>query len=119
LEEDDLVGNSRRLGAVMADLHRELKGRHPSVGDVRSLGLFGVIELVKNRASREPMAPFNGSSPVMAQLGAFLKDNGMAAFQRWNYLFTIPPLCISEEQLREAFALIDRGLDITDQAVVD
>ncbi len=119
LEEDDLVGNSRRLGAVMADLHRELKGRHPSVGDVRSLGLFGVIELVKNRASREPMSPFNGSSPVMAQLGAFLKDNGMAAFQRWNYLFTIPPLCISEEQLREAFALIDRGLDITDQAVVD
>ena len=119
LEQDDLVGNSRRLGVVMADLHRELKERHPSVGDVRSLGLFGAIELVKNRVSREPLAPFNGTSPEMARLGSFLRENGMAAFQRWNYLFTIPPLCISEEQLREAFAIIDRGLEITDQAVVE
>jgi taurine--2-oxoglutarate transaminase len=119
LEEDDLVGNSRRLGVVMTGLHRELMDRHPSVGDVRSLGLFGVIELVKNRVSREPLAPFNGTSPGMARLGSFLKENGMAAFLRWNYLFTIPPLCINEGQLREAFSIIDRGLEITDQAVVD
>jgi taurine--2-oxoglutarate transaminase len=117
LEEDDMVGNSLRLGNVMADLHRELKERHPSVGDVRSLGLFGVIELVKNRASREPLAPFNGTSPEMASLGAFLKENGLSAFLRWNYLFTIPPLCINEQQLREAFTIIDRGLDITDRAI--
>jgi taurine--2-oxoglutarate transaminase len=117
LEEDDMVGNSLRLGNVMADLHRELKERHPSVGDVRSLGLFGVIELVKNRASREPLAPFNGISPEMASLGAFFKENGLSAFLRWNYLFTIPPLCINEQQLREAFTIIDRGLDITDRAI--
>jgi len=119
LEEDDLVGNSRRLGVVMAELLRELQERHPSVGDVRSLGLFGVIELVKNRASREPLAPFNGTSPAMTSLGAFLKENGMAAFLRWNYLFTIPPLCITEAQLREAFTTIDRGLEITDKTAVD
>lgn len=118
LDDDDLVGNSRRLGLVMADLHRKLKERHPSVGDARSLGLFGVLELVKNRTTREPMAPFNGTSSEMARLGIFLRENGMVAFIRWNYLFTIPPLCITEEQLREAFAIIDRGLEITDQAVV-
>jgi taurine--2-oxoglutarate transaminase len=118
LEEEDLVGNSRRLGLVMAELHQEMKIRHPSVGDVRSLGLFGVLELVKNRATREPLAAYNGTSKAMTRLGAFLKENGLLAFVRWNNLFTIPPLCITEEQLREAFAIIDQGLEITDQAVV-
>ena len=117
LEEDDLVGNSRRLGMVMSGLHRGLKERHPSVGDVRSLGLFGVIELVRDRTSREPLAPYNGTSPEMAQLGVFLRENGVAAFLRWNCLYTIPPLCITEVQLREAFTVIDQALDIADRAV--
>jgi len=116
LEEDDLVGNSRRLGMVMSGLHRGLKERHPSVGDVRSLGLFGVIELVRDRTSREPLAPYNGTSPEMAQIGAILRENGVAAFLRWNCLYTIPPLCITEAQLREAFTVIDQSLDIADRA---
>ena len=91
----------------------ELKEKHPSVGDVRSIGLFGLLELVKNRTTREPMAPFNGSSPAMVQLGGFLKENGLAAFVHWNNLFTNPPLCINEEQLKETFAVIDAALDIT------
>ena len=80
-------------------------------------GLFGVLELVRNRTTKEPMAPFNGTSPEMAKLGAFLRDQGMYAFINWNNLFTNPPLCISEEQLRDAFVIIDRGLAITDAAV--
>jgi len=119
LEDDDLIGNSKRMGKVMAELHQGLKAKHPSVGDVRSIGLFGVLELVKNRKTREPMAPFNGNSPEMARLGAFFKEEGLAAFIHWNNVFTNPPLIINEEQLREAFEIIDRGLDITDQAVVD
>lgn len=118
LEEDDLIGNARRMGTVMAELQQGLKEKHPSVGDVRSIGLFGVLELVKNRETREPLAPFNGNSPVMARLGAFFKEQGLAAFIHWNNVFTNPPLIISEEQLREAFDIIDRGLDITDQEVV-
>jgi taurine--2-oxoglutarate transaminase len=84
---------------------------------VRSIGLFGVLELVRNRATREPMAPFNGTSPEMQRLGAYLRDQGMYAFINWNNLFTNPPLCITEAQLREAFVVIDRALDITDAAV--
>ena len=118
LHDDDLVGNARRVGVVMAELLADLKERHPSVGDVRSLGLFGALELVRDRRTREPMAPFNGSSPEMRRLGAFLKERGLFVFINWHVLFTNPPLCISEAQLRDAFAIIDEGLAITDAAVV-
>ena len=118
LEEDDLIGNSKRMGKVMAGLLQGLKAKHPSVGDVRSIGLFGIIELVKNRETREPMAPFNGTSPEMTQLGAYLREQGLATFIHWNNLFTNPPLCITEAQLQESFAIIDRALEITDKAVL-
>ena len=117
LIDDDMIGHTRRMGRVLEELHQDMKRKHPSVGDVRSIGLFGVLELVRNRATKEPMAPFNGSSPEMQKLGAFLRQEGMYAFINWNNLFTNPPLCITEEQLREAFAVIDRGLKITDEAV--
>ena len=115
--EDDTIGHTQRVGHVLAELHAEMKAKHPSVGDVRSIGLFGVLELVRNRETKEPMAPFNGTSPEMQNLGAFLRERGMYAFINWNNLFTNPPLCITEEQLREAFAIIDRGLEITDGGV--
>ena len=117
LEQDDLIGNSKRMGEVMAGLQRELKQKHPSVGEVRSIGLFGVIELVRNRRTHEPLAPFNADSAEMLQLGAFLKENGISAFLHWNNLFTNPPLIVNEAQLREAFAVIDRGLEITDRSL--
>jgi taurine--2-oxoglutarate transaminase len=115
--DDDTMGHVQRVGRVMAELHEAMKAKHASVGDVRSIGLFGALELVRNRATKEPMAPFNGTSPEMQRLGAFLRENGMYAFINWNNLFTNPPLCITEEQLRESFAIIDRALDITDAAV--
>lgn len=116
LKDDDLVGHTKRMGLVLSGLHEEMKRKHRSVGDVRSIGLFGVLELVRNRETREPMAPFNGTSPEMQRLGAFLREEGMYAFLNWNNLFTNPPLCITEEQLRESFAIIDRALEITDAA---
>src|ERR1700692_1954772 len=67
-EEDRLLENTRKMGAVMKDLLHDLQSRHPSVGAVRSIGLFGIVELVRNRTTREPMAPFNGSSEEMAGL---------------------------------------------------
>ena len=115
--DDDFMGHTQRMGRVLSSLHAEMKEKHPSVGDVRSIGLFGVLELVRNRATKEPMAPFNGTSPEMAKLGAYLREQGMYAFANWNNLFTNPPLCITEQQLHEAFAIIDRALEITDAAV--
>ena len=116
-EEDDLIARAARTGKLMADLLADLAARHPSVGAVRSIGLFGVIELVKNRTTRAPMAPFNGTSPEMAALGAFFRQEGLFTFVRWNYFFTNPPLSITEAELREGFEIIDRGLTIADQAV--
>jgi taurine--2-oxoglutarate transaminase len=110
LQEDDLVGNARRMGQVMADCLAGLKARHELVGDVRSIGLFGVIELVRDRATREPLAPFNGSSPEMARLGSILRENGLFTFLHWNNVFTNPPLSITEGELREGFAILDRAL---------
>jgi taurine---2-oxoglutarate transaminase len=117
-EEDRLIERAQRMGAVMEKLHAELAARHPSVGAVRSLGLFGIVELVRNTATRQPMAPFNGSAPEMAALGRYFREQGLFTFVRWNYFFTNPPLCITEDELREGFAIIDRALAITDRAVV-
>jgi taurine---2-oxoglutarate transaminase len=117
MQEDDTIGHTQRMGRVLSDLHSAMKERHSSVGDVRSIGLFGVLELVRNRATKEPMAPFNGTSPEMQKLGAYLREQGMYAFINWNNLFTNPPLCITEPQLRESFAIIDKALEITDAAV--
>jgi taurine--2-oxoglutarate transaminase len=119
MEEDGLVEAARRRGALMAELLADLAARHPSVGVVRSIGLFGIVELVRNRQTRAPLAPFNGSSPEMAALGAFFRQEGLYTFVRWNYFFTNPPLSITEGELREGFDIIDRALAVTDRAVKD
>ena len=116
-EEDDLIAKAQQTGKLLKTLHADLAEKHPSVGATRSIGLFGIIELVRNRQTREPMAPMNGTSPEMAALGKFFRDEGLFTFVRWNYFFTNPPLCITEQELRDGIAIIDRGLEITDQAV--
>jgi taurine--2-oxoglutarate transaminase len=118
IEEDGLVDRARKSGYLMADLLTDLAARHPSVGAVRSIGLFGIVELVRNRQTMEPMAPFNGTSPEMAAVSKFFRDEGLYTIVRWNYFFTNPPLPISEAELREGFAIVDRALDIADRAVV-
>src|SRR4051794_40800187 len=109
-EDDDLVARARRMGEVMAHHMRDLESRHPIVGATRSMGLFGMIELVKDRTSMEPMAPFNGTSEPMLALGRFLRQEGLYTFVRWNTIMTNPPLVISEEDLAHGFDIIDRGL---------
>ena len=116
-EEDNLIENARRMGEVMQGMLADLQSRHPSVGATRNIGLFGIVEVVRNRETREPMAPFNGTSPEMQALGKHFRQEGLYTFVRWNTFFTNPPLCITEAELREAFAIIDKGLEITDRAV--
>ena len=118
-EEDGLIENARKMGAILKELGAELQAKHPSVGAVRSIGLFGIVELIRSRKTRQPMAPFNGTSEEMVALGRFFRERGLYTFVRWNTFFTNPPLCINEQQMREAFAIIDRGLEITDKAGTD
>jgi taurine--2-oxoglutarate transaminase len=109
-EDDHLIENARRMGGMMKDLLAGLQAKHPSVGATRSIGLFGIVELVKNRQSMEPLAPFNGTSEPMKRLGKFFRDEGLYTFVRMNYFFTNPPLTITEEEMRHGFDVIDRGL---------
>jgi taurine--2-oxoglutarate transaminase len=116
-EEDGLLENARRLGDVMRRHHEDLYARHPSVGAVRNLGLFGILDLVRSRDPFTPLTPFNGTSDEMKAIGKFLRDNDLYTMIANNSIHTNPPLCITAEQLAEGFDIIDRALEISDQAV--
>jgi taurine--2-oxoglutarate transaminase len=109
-EDDDLIGNARRLGPVMTMLLDALAAKHPVIGAHRSIGLFGIVELVRDPATKEPMAPFGQTSPEMKRLSKLLREEGLYTFVRWHTFFTNPPLCITEAQLKEGFEMIDRAL---------
>jgi taurine---2-oxoglutarate transaminase len=117
-EEDNLIERAAQRGELLKQLLADLQARHPSVGAVRSIGLFGIVELIRNKTTREPMAPFNGTSPEMAALNRHFRNEGLYTFVRWNSFYTNPPLTITEAELREAFAIIDTGLYEADKAVV-
>ena len=116
-EEDGLIENAARMGGVMRDWHRKLYERHPSVGAYRGVGLFGVLEIVRNREPFTPMAPFNGTSDEMKAIGKYFRDHGLYTFVANHMIHTNPPLCITEEQIGEGMEIIDAALDIADQAV--
>jgi taurine--2-oxoglutarate transaminase len=87
-----------------------LAAKHPVIGAHRSIGLFGIVELVRDPATKEPMAPFGQTSPEMKRLSKLLREEGLYTFVRWHTFFTNPPLCITEAQLKEGFEMIDRAL---------
>jgi taurine--2-oxoglutarate transaminase len=116
-EEEGLVENAQRMGRVLRQRMVEIEKKHPSVGATRSIGLFGLFELVRDRRTYEPMAPYNGTSEEMGALSRFFREQGLYTFVRWNTFFTNPPLTIDEARLEEGLAIVDRGLEITDRAV--
>ena len=115
MKEERLVENSAAMGPVLHQLLTELGENHPAVGDVRSIGLFGIIELVRDRQSRAPLTAWNQSSPTMNALRQELLDKGLFLYTHWHTILIIPPLIINEAQLREGFAVIDQALHIADQ----
>jgi taurine--2-oxoglutarate transaminase len=110
MEEDNLVDRARERGQLMATLLADLHARHQRVGAVRSLGLFGIVEMVRDRETMEPLAPFNATSPEMVAIGKAFRREGLYTFVRMNTFFTNPPLTITEAELREGFGMIDRAL---------
>jgi taurine--2-oxoglutarate transaminase len=89
---------------------------HPSVGDVRSLGLFGIIELVKDRKTKEPLAPWNGSSPEMLAFKKYCSEHGLFVYTHWHTILIIPPLIITEDELAAGFKVIDDALSQLEKA---
>ncbi|EDM80708.1 4-aminobutyrate transaminase [Plesiocystis pacifica SIR-1] len=111
---EGMVENAAKQGAVMREEMDRLIAKHPSAREGRCIGLFGMMDVQKNAAG-ESIAPYNGTHPAMGRLAQFFRDEGLFTFVRWGSFMCNPPLCITEEQLREGFAIIDRGLDITDE----
>jgi len=116
-EEEHVFANVERQGRYLASKLEAMKRKYACVGDVRYKGLFSVLELVKDKASREPLAPFNGSSPEMAKLAAHLKSKHLYAFSRFNMLWVCPPLIINESELTHGLDIIEEALALVDQAI--
>ena len=119
-EDEDLIANASAMGRYIDEQVELLKQKHPSIGDWRNTGLLGCLELVKNRKTKEPMAPFNAKADemvVMNKVAARLKELGMYTFVRWSYIFIAPPLCITKEQVDEGLSIISEALSIADEHI--
>ena len=118
---DGILERVRDLGErVVRPRLEQMAARHPSVGEVRGLGLFGAIELVRDRQSREPLVPFNAAGADAAPMAAFAaacKKAGLWPFTHFNRVHVAPPLIVSEDDLVRGLDIIDRALEVTDAEV--
>lgn len=117
-EDEKLIENCNAMSAYLNSRIEVLKEQHPSIGDWRNTGLLGCLEIVKNRTTKEPMAPFNAKPDemvVMNKVAAKIKELGMYTFVRWGYVFIAPPLCVTKEQIDEGLAIISEALKIADE----
>lgn len=116
-QEENLIEHSRAMGEILNGELQRLKSNHACVGDVRSLGLFATIELVKNKKTREPLVPYNATGKVgkvAKDISDRLMAKGLYTLVRWMFLSIAPPLTIREEQLRQGLKIIDEVLDFVD-----
>jgi taurine--2-oxoglutarate transaminase len=119
-EDDNLIANAAAMGKYVEQQVEQLKKKHKSIGDFRTTGLLGCIELVKNRTTKEPMAPFNAKPDemtVMNKVAARIRELGMYTFVRWSYIFIAPPLCVTKEQIDEGLAIISEAIAIADKEI--
>jgi taurine--2-oxoglutarate transaminase len=114
--KENLIANSHEMGKVLRRGLLDMAEKHACVGDVRGTGLHQVIELVKNKETREPMSGFNQPpSQPMKEVAASLREQGMSTFVKWNWIFCTPPLVITQEQIDDGLAILDNALEIADE----
>ena len=113
--EHKILDHVNEVGIVFGELLEKLKADHRSVGDVRYIGLFGAVELMKDRDKKIPLVPYGyDENKIMARIQGLLKERGFAAFGRENNINVTPPLIITEDELRSAFKILDEVLTIVD-----
>jgi taurine--2-oxoglutarate transaminase len=113
--QENLIERSREMGKILYSELMKLKDKHLSIGEIRGIGLHYIIELVKNRETREPMSPFNSAlTEPMQKVANYLQENGLITFVRWNWVICTPPLIITKEQIQEGINIIDKALDEAD-----
>jgi taurine--2-oxoglutarate transaminase len=117
-KDEGIVENARSLGAdVIGPELAKIAERHPSVGEVRGLGVFWALELVKDKATREQLVPYNASgadAKPMVELATACKQRGMWPMTHFNRLHVVPPCTTTEHEVREGLAILDEALDVAD-----
>jgi taurine---2-oxoglutarate transaminase len=120
-QEEGIVEHAAELGGAIAEELRGLQERHPSIGEVRGLGCFWGVELVRNRQTREPLVPFNATGEAFAPVARVAKaalDRGLYLMTHWNVLMVVPPLTITREELDEGIGILDEALALADEHAV-
>jgi taurine---2-oxoglutarate transaminase len=119
MRDEGIVENAARIGEeVLGPGLRELAARHACVGEVRGLGVFFALELVRDQATREPIAPYGGTSPAMDDLGRACKEHGLLPFVNYNRLHAVPPCNIGDDEVTEGLSILDKALDAADAHVL-
>jgi taurine---2-oxoglutarate transaminase len=119
MADENIVGNAARIGAeVIGPALHEMATRHRSIGEVRGTGVFWAVELVANRETREPLAPYGGSSPAMAGVIGTCKQAGLLPFANFNRIHVVPPCTVTEQEAREGLAMLDQALEVADRYTV-
>jgi taurine---2-oxoglutarate transaminase len=117
-KEEGIIEHARDLGEqVIGPSLRELAAKHPSVGEVRGLGVFWALELVRDRETREPLVPFNAGGAAaapMSQVAAACKARGLWPFTHFNRVHVVPPCTITADEVREGLAILDEALEVSD-----
>jgi taurine--2-oxoglutarate transaminase len=116
--EEGIVEHAAELGPVFESLLGELAEKHPSIGEVRGLGCFWGLELVRDRATREPLVPFNAAGEAAQPVTRLVKaalERGLYLMTHWNVVMVCPPLTITREELAEGIAILDDALAIADE----
>jgi taurine--2-oxoglutarate transaminase len=119
-QEEGIVENAAATGEVFRTELARLADKHPSVGDVRGLGCFWGLELVKDRTTREPLVPFNGAGDDARPVTAMAKralDRGLYLMTHWNVCMICPPLTITRDELEEGISILDDALSVADEFV--
>ncbi len=117
-KEEGIVENAAEMGGLFAEELRALQERHPSIGEVRGLGCFWGIELVKDRGTREPLVPFNATGEAFAPVARLSKaalERGLYLMTHWNVVMVCPPLTITSEEIEEGIAILDEALAVADE----
>jgi taurine--2-oxoglutarate transaminase len=116
MKEEGIVENAKSIGEnVLGPGLRALAERHPIIGDVRGLGVFWALDLVTNRATREPLAPYGGTSPAMGELVAESKKRGLMPFTNFNRMHVVPPCTVSEAEAKDGLAILDEVFTVMDK----
>jgi len=118
MSDEGMVENAARLGReVFGPGLAKVAAQHPSVGEVRGLGAFWAVELVADQGTREPLAPYGGSSPAMDATAAACRERGLLPFVNFNRIHVVPPLNTSDEDAHRGLAILDEALKVADEHV--